>query len=155
MTTGFDQYKHSDWLQYSDLPAGGGPATITHATHDLQENFRTKEKEMKVTLFFAEYKPMTLTNKNLGHLQACFPDKDATTIGVERERVWLEGKEVDAFGAMKTVVRIHELKTMRMQPDPAQSARAEDPAQPAPDASAGENRDEGAPPPTDDDDIPF
>lgn len=164
---GFGKYKISDWLQASDLPHQGAVATVSHATYDMQDNFRTKEKEMKVTLYFNEFKPMTLTNTNLTTLEECFPHLDHTSIG--GTRVWLKGVEVDAFGELKTVVRIDKLQTLRMQPDPTAGATPSDrPPTPVdngiPPSEPAHMRDT-PPPPTDDqvanafpdaqDDVPF
>ena len=140
---GFGQYKQSDWLTFYDLPEGGAVGNITHATNELHKNFRTGKQEMKVTLYFKEWKPCTMTNPNYDTLEACFPHLDHTTIG--GQRVWLMPVELEVGGEIKKIVRIDQPKTMQMLPDPTLN---QDQGVPA-----GEDRDQDAPPP--DDNIPF
>ena len=157
---GFAKYKHSKWLTFHDLPTAGALGTIKDAEESLQENFRTKEMEMRITLHFQEWKSMTLTNPNLDTLQSCFPDLDHTTIG--GQRLWLMPEEIEVGGDIKQIVRINQLQTLRMQPDPTQAGQQPPPPPPStPTPSAGSGTraggpaDDGAPAPGDDDNIPF
>jgi len=138
---GFAKYKHSNWLSFHDLPDEGAVGTIDDAEESMQENFRTQKKEMRVTLYFKEWKPFTLTNPNLDTLEACFPHMDVTTIS--GQRIWLNPVTLEIGGETKQVVRIDQLRTMRMLPDPTLDASQ----------AASEKRDEDAPPPTDSDPV--
>ncbi len=145
---GFAKYKISNWLSFHDLPDRGAVGTVESATHDMQKNFRTEKDEMKITLFFKEWKPMTLTNTNLDLLQGCFPRLDVNTI--VGARIWLVPVTIEVGGDTKEIVRIDQLGTARMQPDPTAT---EDDAGQGP--TAGESRDEEPPIPGDADAGPF
>ncbi len=145
---GFGKYIISEWLSYHDLPESGAVGTITGAKRDMQKNFRSGKEEMKVTLSFKEWKPMTLTNINLKTMQDCFPDLDHETIA--GSRIWLIPVVIEVSGDTKHIVRVDQLGTVRMQPDPTAT---EDDAGQGP--SAGESRDEEPPPPSDADAGPL
>ena len=119
---GFKQHMNVDYLTYHDLPAGGACGTITQAYKELRENFRTKVKEDRVILNFTEWKEMTLTNKNLGLLDDCFPELTIDTL--PGTRIWLMPVDIEVGGEAKQIVRIDMPGTMRLQPDPSLTAAA-------------------------------
>lgn len=138
---GFKQYKQSNFVTYHDLPnPAGAVATISKAEQQEHENFRTKEQEMKVVLYFGEFKPLICTNTNLDTLEICYPKDDLSTI--VGKRVWLMPTELMVAGDMKQIVRIDQTQTLRMQPDPSQVAAQDSHGQGAP---AGESRDDDVP----------
>lgn len=160
---GFAQYKQSDYVTYYDLAQPEGNAvTITNATFEMKQNFRTKTDEQKLVLYFQELKPLVLTNKNLEALDLCFPNDDATTL--PGKQIWLRPVDIEVAGDPKQIVRIDTSLTLRLQPAPGQG----NPQPPTPGATPSDvpptpmnadgsygHANEDVPPPTDADDVPF
>ena len=103
-----------------------------------------------MVLYFTEFKPLVLTNKNLEFLDECFPNLDVTNLG--GHRFWLHPVDLEVACEDKQIVRIEPLQTMRLQPDPSKVAAEDTPGQ---GIQGGEGRFDDTPAPSHDDNNPF
>ncbi len=113
----FAQYKQSDFVTYHDLAKpDGNAATIINAKLEMKEDYRTKQEVQKLVIYFTDFKPLVLTNKNLEALDMCFPNDDANTLA--GKQIWLRPVDIEVAGDPKQIVRIDTSLTLRLQPAP-------------------------------------
>lgn len=158
---GFAQYKQSNYVTYFDLAQpDGSSATITSAAMEKKTNFRTQKEEPKLVIYFAEFKPLVCTNKNLEALDLCFPHDDAQSL--PGKQIWLRPVDIEVAGDPKQIVRIDTSLTLRLQPaptpgnpQPATPGATPSDVPPTPVATEPPHLQDAPPPPSDQDDIPF